>query len=498
MGTQVIPSVSESRDFDALRVSWPTFHYEGYDIHTTETEIQVTYRFSIPGLTEFRPRLSFPITKSNRARATDETGKRILFNIGMIELISYWKTTCAPEVHIHGGTLAPAQIRFWKQLYYGGLGEFFYRNGIQTDERKFMRIVADEPSAAASHEIQKRASQELPVLDELVNGPAKLLVPVGGGKDSAVSLARLHAKRDEIYAFAINATGAALDTMDVAGIHNERRLLVKRTLDRNMLEMNRLGYWNGHTPFSAVVAFVSMYVAYVYDLNYIVLSNESSADEATVAGTSVNHQFSKSTSFEQEFQAYTEAWLGTSVYYFSLMRPFAEIAIAREFAKHPAYFSVFRSCNVGSKENRWCGNCAKCLFIAVVLSPFMETEVLWQVMGKDLFQDPALARDLGGLCGRVELKPWECVGTVSEVNVALTMTIARHLDDGVSRQQLPELLKTYVKWVEAGEIPGVYLTAFGRPITVIDETSGPLTRYNEDNRVPKAFLPYIKGMLQEA
>ena len=32
-------------------------------------------------------------------------------------------------------------------------------------------------------------------------------------------------------------------------------IYVKRTLDQNMLELNRQGYLNGHTPFSALVAF---------------------------------------------------------------------------------------------------------------------------------------------------------------------------------------------------------------------------------------------------
>ncbi len=498
MGTQVIPSVGESRDFNALRDLWPAFHYDGYDIKITDTDIQVSYRFSIPGLTEFKPQITFPLTMSNRDRATDDTAKLILFNIGMVELISYWKTTCAPVVQINCGTLDPAQIRFWKQLYFGGLGEFFFRNGIETDEESFMQIIAREPVHTESHALKRRESKSISEEDERFYGPKRMLIPVGGGKDSAVTLARLHSKRDEIFTYAINASKAAVDTMDVAGIPVERRLLVNRTLDRNMLEMNRLGYWNGHTPFSAVVAFTAMYVAYVNDLNYIVLSNESSADEATVKGTDVNHQFSKSSDFEQAFQAYTETWLGTSIFYFSLMRPFTEIVIAREFSLHPEYFPVFRSCNVGSKEDRWCGHCAKCLFIAVVLSPFMEHETLWSVIGKDMFRDRLLARDLAGLCGKVELKPWECVGTVSEVNVALTMTITTLLDRGVMREALPELIKTYLDWVEAGEIPGVYLTGSGRPISVIDEPFGPLNRYNENNRVPEAFLPYIKGMLQEA
>lgn len=494
MGTQVIPPPAEPKDFAALRSTWPDFYYEGFDTEFGDGFLTVTYRFSIPGLTTFNPSLRFPVSKGMTLRATDERAQTILFNLGLVELISYWKTTCAPNVHIVGRSLDQRQRRFWKNLYFGGLGEFFYRNGIQTTWDSFMTLHAEEQKNMDS--TGAALTLRSPVT-KTATRPEKMLVPVGGGKDSAVTLARLAGVRDEVYTFGINATGAAIDTMEVAGIEAERRLLVSRTLDRNMLLMNRLGYWNGHTPFSAIVAFTALYVAHLHDLNYIVLSNESSADEATVLGTDVNHQFSKSSDFERAFQAYTEQYIGSGAYYFSLMRPFTELAIAREFAKHPVYFPVFRSCNVGSKENRWCGTCAKCLFIYIVLSPFIDSETMVSILGSDLFEDPNLERDLAGLCGRVSLKPWECVGTVSEVNVALCLTIASYLGRGTKVSELPLLLRAYLAWVEAGEVPSVHLTASGRPIAVILDTAGPLQQFNTEHRVPDVFLPLIQGMIEE-
>ncbi len=40
---------------------------------------------------------------------------------------------------------------------------------------------------------------------------------------------------------------------------------------------------------------------------YIALSNESSANEATVSGTQINHQYSKSFDFEDDFRTYSKA-----------------------------------------------------------------------------------------------------------------------------------------------------------------------------------------------
>ena len=43
-----------------LREKWPAFIYEDYEIEETEEEIQVRYRFRIPGLSAFAPEWKFP------------------------------------------------------------------------------------------------------------------------------------------------------------------------------------------------------------------------------------------------------------------------------------------------------------------------------------------------------------------------------------------------------------------------------------------------------
>ena len=65
-----------------------------------------------------------------------------------------------------------------------------------------------------------------------------------------------------------------------------------------MLQLNSEGYINGHTPFSAIVAFSSVLTAALNGQKYITLSNENSANESTVKDSKVNHQYSKSYEFE--------------------------------------------------------------------------------------------------------------------------------------------------------------------------------------------------------
>ena len=69
-----------------------------------------------------------------------ETLDTLVFNIGMAELVSYWKCYCPPLVRIRPFGMDDRQVAFWKKLYYNGLGEFFYTNNIETSEEDFMTI----------------------------------------------------------------------------------------------------------------------------------------------------------------------------------------------------------------------------------------------------------------------------------------------------------------------------------------------------------------------
>ena len=94
--------------------------------------------------------------------------------------------------------------------------------------------------------------------------------------------------------------------------------------------------------------------------------------------------------------------------------------IAALFSAYKEYHSVFRSCNAGSKTNSWCGKCPKCLFTWIILSPFLSHEKLIKIFGSDVINDESLKPILAQLKGEAEVKPFECVGTVEEVNACLT------------------------------------------------------------------------------
>lgn len=468
------------KPFERLRAAWPVFIYKSYDLQCRTDAVELTWHFSVPGLADFHPTLSLPLEHFTPLNdPLSSTARELAFTLGMVELVSYWKATCSPCVVIECGYLDHEQILWWKQLYFGGLGEFFYRNEIHTDFADFMSIDVlatrrtYDPSAAAA----------------AWRSAGLRMIPVGGGKDSVVTLQRTAPLRAQNLVFGINPTPAAEACMEIAGYGPERQVKVRRTIDPHLLDLNRRGFLNGHTPFSAVVAFVSYFCAYLLGAEDIILSNEASANEASVPGTEVNHQFSKTSEFEEAFQSYTRTYLGIPINYFSLLRPFNELSIARDFASYPQYFEAFRSCNAGSKQNVWCGVCAKCLFTAVMLAPFIGFEGIRAIFGKDLFADAELGEILDQLDGAEAVKAFECVGTVSEVCYALNLLLTRV----PAGQPLPSLLLRYVDHCREGRIPDAHLDEEGFPYNHPDRPD-PLLTFHTRNRVPEAYLPLLEGM----
>jgi hypothetical protein len=213
----------------------------------------------------------------------------------------------------------------------------------------------------------------------------------------------------------LNGIPASQRTIVQAGFSLEKSINVTRKLDPVLLELNAKGYLNGHTPFSALLAFVTLFAAVLYKKCDIALSNESSANEATIPGTNINHQYSKSFEFETDFRAYYQRYITSEVNYYSYLRSCTESNIANVFSTLPHHFLSFRSCNVGSKTDSWCCNCSKCLFVWIILSPYLSVEQLIAIFGKNLGADFHLLEDFNKLCGLTPEKPFECVGTIEEV-----------------------------------------------------------------------------------
>ena len=392
--------------FDALREAFSTFTFESQTVTKENGTLRLSFSFNLDDRYRFRPTLEIPARPffDWDSIPMDEL-EFLAFQIGMTELVSYWKIACPKKVIVKPFALTGSQIKFWKKLYYNGLGEFLYLNGITVSEAELMHIesAGNVPFASVGTKLEE-----------------KVLVPIGGGKDSVVTLECLRNEMPVI-PMIVNPRGATLNCVKVAGYGENDFIVINRTLDPTMLKLNAEGYLNGHTPFSALLAFISVLVAFGSRSKYIALSNENSANEATVPGTNINHQYSKSIEFERDFRNYVAENLNDEVQYFSFLRPLSELQIAKLFARCEAYHPVFRSCNVGSKTDSWCGHCPKCLFTWIILSPFLSKEKLVAIFGKDLMADDSLRPIFEELNGTAAVKPFECVGTVEEVRACMAI-----------------------------------------------------------------------------
>ena len=397
----------DQNKYNSLREEYDFFRFQRYDYTLEKDSLYVKFYFSLNDEYFFTP--SFEIAKrkfydfNNLGNNQIDT---ILFNIGMIELISYWKLACPRKVYITPFRLSEEQIKWWKKLYFNGLGEFFYLNGIKENVDDFMEIICE--SDISLNKIN------IPLSDAT-------LVPVGGGKDSVVTLELLKNKLPVI-PLIINPRGATNECVKVAGFSEEQVAVIKRTLDSTMLRMNNEGFLNGHTPFSAMLAFYTLLIGFATNSKYIALSNESSANEPTVPDSEINHQYSKSIAFENDFRYYVNKYISSDIEYFSFLRPLNEIQIASLFSRNKDYYKVFKSCNAGSKTDSWCGKCPKCLFTYLIMSPFISQEDLINIFGKDLLNDNDLQPILKQLKGEADVKPFECVGTIEEVNACLNFS----------------------------------------------------------------------------
>lgn len=408
----------QPKNFETLRNKFPEFHYDDFHTGITNEGLRIEFSFRINELVHFRPVSVFHFgnhkeTCIKNYYANKAVADNIIFHIGLIELISYWKTTCAPVISIHSKTLTSQQISWWKKLYFNGLGEFFYINGIQTSIEDFVEI----RSSGTKTEIQS--------IDGIGDG---FLVPIGGGKDSAVTLELLKRDNNTLRPLIINPRGATINTITAAGLYYGDSVTISRSIDPELLRLNNLGFLNGHTPFSAMLAFYTLLASLLNGFKNIALSNESSANEVTIPGTNINHQYSKSFEFEEDFRWYYSNFISPSFNYFSFLRPLNELQIVSIFSKLENYHPVFRSCNVGSKTDSWCGKCSKCLFTSIMLSAFKGTDYASRIIGADMLNDAELIPVFDELTGIAENKPFECVGTLEDVNVAMSM-IARNSED---------------------------------------------------------------------
>lgn len=331
----------------------------------------------------------------------------------LIAGISYYKAGMPPQIRVESIGLDSSTALFLDELYRHGLGEFAYQNKLDLRER--IRF----PATAAAAPAAPRLSL-----------PRRTLVPIGGGKDSLVSVGLLAAADEDATAVWVGNSPLIAACAARTGLP---LLNLRRGLSPLLFEYNKAGAYNGHVPVTAINSAIIAVAAILYGYDAIAFSNERSASSATLEydGQPVNHQWSKGWAFEQAFGDLLHARVAADLDYFSLLRPLSELAVAARFTRSMRYDDVFSSCNrnfriLGPQPiDRWCGQCPKCHFVFLALAPFMPKPRLLAIFGRNLLDDPSLAAGFDALLEYQEHKPFECVGEGIESRAALAALTAR-------------------------------------------------------------------------
>ena len=389
-----------------------------------------TFRYALQGLS-FTETLTFQDGWDAAAAASPAFGK--LLNLAALVLgTSYYKLTAPLTIRADGANMTAREQAFALDVYENGMGEFYARNGLHRFDKIALLAPPDNRAVAP------------PILS------GRALLPIGGGKDSLVSVSLLEAAGTEFTPFAVNPRGPIVTSVERIG---RPPIYVTRKLDPEMIRLStEPGYYTGHVPSTAINSMIAALAALLYSYDTIVLSNERSASEGNMHwdGREVNHQYSKSLGFEERMAGVLAGATGGALQYFSLLRPFSEARIARLFAKTTRFDDVFSSCNRNFRYNGhdgplWCGECPKCHFVFLILAPAMDKDRLVGIFGKNLLAVPGNEASFRALTGLAGQKPWECVGEILEAAASLYELTRRPewADEPIVAALREDLLKQY-------------------------------------------------------
>ena len=430
----------QNKKLEKIRKKYPKFVYQDFSYKFVKPNLKIWFDFYIPPKFNFRTKIVIKnCPKSLISKDKEERLNNFIFHLGLIEMLNYWKLSCSPLIKIKAGFLNKEQTTFLKKIILKGMGQYFYENKIDFTKKNFIKIESNKNSSEKNKKRNNTLRERMSL--------NKVLVPIGGGKDSPVTIDILKNKKNFLGSFILNPKKPQLDINKIAQL--KETILVNREIDKKLLKMNKQGFLNGHVPFSAFLSFLSLLTAFIFDYKEIAFSWEKSSDQGNLKykNKEINHQWSKSSEFEKMLNRYSKKYLSKDIKIFSPIKNLYELQIIQHFAKLPQYHSSFLSCNMayrkGAKLN-WCGKCPKCLFVFASLYPFVGQKKTIKIFNKNLFEDKDLIPLLEELTGEKGFKPFDCVGTKEESLVIFYLSLKKFQQE-TKRKKMPILLEYFEK-----------------------------------------------------
>jgi hypothetical protein len=409
-----------------MKVRAELFRYAGLNV-TSDT---LTGIYELDGRT-FLETVTFEGVKSLEAPAVVALAQLWYLIAGL----SYYKAGAARRIDVGTTPLGTQGRRLLKAALSDGLGEFAYRNQI--------------PLSDVTIEGREGVDAFEPFVDT-----NRVLTPFGGGIDSVVTVEKLRQHVDQTLFVVSPATGRFAPLEATAAATGIDVVRASRALDPQIVRGDE-SFFNGHVPVTTMVTLLAAVAAVASGRGGVALSNEHSSSVANLRwyNSDINHQWSKSWNAENLIASAIGERVGDELVVASYLRDRSELWVAQVFSELAQYHHVFRSCNrafaqaPGERADQWCGECDKCLFVNLVLAPFLSRTALWSIFASEPLSNSAREAQLRTLVGLGDdHKPFECVGDPDESAVALTevsrleewrdVTVLRDLADELRTERL--------------------------------------------------------------
>ena len=301
--------------------------------------------------------------------------------------LSYYKAGAARRIDVGATPLGTHGRRLLKAALVDGLGEFSYRNQLPLTDVTIEGLVGTE--TYRPHADAKR-----------------VLTPFGGGIDSVVTVEKLRGLVDQTLFVVSPSAGRFTPLEDTAAVTGLDVIRASRTLDPQVVQGDE-SFFNGHVPATTMITLLAAVAAVASGRGGVALSNEYSSSLANLRwhNSDINHQWSKSWNAEKLIASAIAERVGEELVVASYLRDRSELWVAEAFSRLPQYHHVFRSCNRAFNQTpdqraaQWCGECDKCLFVNLVLAPFLSRADLWAIFSSEPLSDSRREQQLRTLVG---------------------------------------------------------------------------------------------------
>lgn len=398
----------------------------------------------------------------------------LIVNIGMCVLSWFYMGFATSKIIIgHKVSLPIRFIPFWKEFYKNVFAEFKYVHNLHD-------LDIDIEVETSEYNIEEQNSS-IPMIRNKIDdsNSRRVLLPIGGGKDSIVVWHKLLQQSKEPILMYISDTYEEFDQnirlQEVVNIMQSNSnslplLVMKHSFHSSNFEKYARSFYKpcGH-PFAALVVFDCLFLAYLLNITEISFGFEKSADDGNgirlSCGTEVNHQYDKSSQFIKLVSEFSINELSLPLIQLkSEIQQLDELEICQVFVSNPLkkFHHCFLSCNMNSdllgrsiiNPRGWCCQCEKCAFVFLLLSAYLnpcDVQVIFG--GCDLLSNKSsfimkmkpifysLVGLFDGLTSNLQHKPFECVGTVHETRKALALAFKRRVDNNfIIEDMLQELV----------------------------------------------------------